>query len=129
MSDMIRQTDRYLDDELSDEELAELFQWVGANAANADQFARQTMIDQHTSELLCGGDLLSPTRLSNTDQQASPIQAKPWRAHLRSPRRIAWVAAFATTALLLIAALAFAHRLCMSQVVSRKGFLRSPVRL
>lgn len=103
MSDMIRQTDRYLDDELSDEELAELFQWVGANAANADQFARQTMIDQHTSELLGGGDLLSTTRLSNTDQQASPIQAKPWRAHLRSPRRIAWVAAFATTALLLIA--------------------------
>ncbi|QDT62550.1 hypothetical protein SV7mr_50980 [Stieleria bergensis] len=103
MSDMIRQTDRYLDDELSDEELAELFQWVGENTANADQFARQTMIDQHTSELLCGGDFLSTTRRSNTNQQASPIQANPWRAHLRPPRRIAWVAAFATTALLLIA--------------------------
>ena len=52
MSDMIRQIDRYLDDDLSDDELAGLFEWVGADEANADLFARQALLDQHASELL-----------------------------------------------------------------------------
>ena len=52
MSDMIRQIDRYLDNDLNDEELAKLFEWVGADEDNADFFARQTQLDQHASELL-----------------------------------------------------------------------------
>jgi len=55
MSDMIRQIDRYLDNDLNDEEAAELFSWIGAGQANADIFARHMQLDQHASELLQDG--------------------------------------------------------------------------
>ena len=62
MSDMIRQINRYLDDDLSDNEIAQLFGWVAADQANDDQFARLTLLDQHASELLSSGDIQLPDR-------------------------------------------------------------------
>ena len=94
MSDMIRQIDRYLDDDLNDEELAELLAWVGADEANADLFARQTLLDQHASELLQDGEF----QLN--------VESVPSQANGYSRRRLVWItAALATVALLLVAVL------------------------
>ena len=46
MKDMNRQIDRYLDDDLDEVEIAGLFEWVGEDAANADQFARHMLLHQ-----------------------------------------------------------------------------------
>lgn len=90
MSDMIRQIDRYLDDDLSDNEIAELFEWVGADQANADQFARQTLLDQHAGELLSSGDI------------QLPVQPQSSRANAHFRRRIIWsIAAIAAASLML----------------------------
>lgn len=59
MTDRARQIDRYLDGELSDREIGELLEWVAADPTNADIFARQCLLDQHTYELLQDG--LVPT--------------------------------------------------------------------
>lgn len=92
MSDMIRQIDRYLDDDLSNNEIAELFEWIAADQENADQFARQTLLDQHASELLGSGDFPLPV----------PPQPQPPQANAESRRRIIWsVAAIAAAALIL----------------------------
>ena len=40
MTEMDRLIDRYLDHDISDVELADLFEWVAADAANADFFAK-----------------------------------------------------------------------------------------
>ena len=94
MSDMIRQIDRYLDDDLSDDELAELFEWVGADEANADLFARQTLLDQHASELLQGGEI---------QLNVESVRSQPSGT---SRRRLVWItAALATVALLLVVVL------------------------
>ena len=55
MTDWPRQIDRYLDGDLSDREIADLFEWVGADADNADTFACQCLLDQHARELLQDG--------------------------------------------------------------------------
>ena len=90
MSDMIRQIDRYLDNDLNDEELSELFGWIGADQTNADFFARQMQLDQHTSELLQDGEiqLHVESAASNTS------------GHGR--RRIIWITAALTMATLLL---------------------------
>ncbi len=94
MSDMIRQIDRYLDDDLSADELAELFEWVGADEANADLFARQTLLDQHASELLQNGEF----QLN--------VESVRSQAGRHSQDRIVWItAALATVALLLFVVL------------------------
>ena len=91
MTEMDRLIDRYLDRDLSDDELADLFEWVAADSTNADIFARQTLLDQHARELLKDREVqLFVSETSERDNQ---------------PRhRIQWiVAALATVALLLIA--------------------------
>ncbi len=94
MSDMIRQIDRYLDNDLSDEKLAELFEWVGADEANADLFARQTLLDQHASELLQDGEI---------QVNVESVRSK---ASGRSRYHNVWItAALATVALLLFVVL------------------------
>lgn len=75
MTDMTRLIDRYLDNDLGDDEVAVLFEWVAADAANADLFARQTLLDQHTRELL-EDDSIRPRLNDNSDQVR--------------PRRISW---------------------------------------
>ena len=93
MSDMIRQIDRYLDDDLSDDEVAELFEWVGADEAKADLFARQAILDHQTRELLPNGEL--PLNVVSERSQASQYFPR---------RRILWVtAALSTVALVLVA--------------------------
>lgn len=90
MSDMIRQIDRYLDDDLSDSEIAELFEWIAADQENADQFARQTLLEQHANELLDSGDI------------QLPVPPQPSPANAESRRRIIWsIAAIAAAALML----------------------------
>ena len=59
MTDRARHIDRYLDGELNDREIGELLEWVAADPVNADLFARQCLLDQHTYELLQDG--LVPT--------------------------------------------------------------------
>ena len=91
MTEMDRLIDRYLDHDLSDDELADLFEWVAADSANADFFVRQTLLDQHTRELLENGEV--QLFVSETPERGS------------NPRhRIQWiVSALTTVALLLIA--------------------------
>jgi hypothetical protein len=60
MTDQARHIDRYLDGELNDREIGELLEWVAADPVNADLFARQCLLDQHTYELLQDG-LVPPT--------------------------------------------------------------------
>jgi ferric-dicitrate binding protein FerR (iron transport regulator) len=55
MTDWPRQIDRYLDGDLSNREIVELFEWVGADADNAGTFARQCLLDEHAQELLQDG--------------------------------------------------------------------------
>ena len=50
----------YLDGELNDREIGELLEWVAVDPVNADLFARQCLLDQHTYELLQDG-LVPPT--------------------------------------------------------------------
>ena len=91
MTEMDRLIACYLDHDLSDDELADLFEWVAADSANADFFAKQTLLDQHARELLKDREVqLFVSETSERDNQ---------------PRhRIQWiVAALATVALLLIA--------------------------
>ena len=88
MTEMDRLIDRYLDRDLDDDELADLFEWVAADSANADFFAKQTLLDQHARELLKDGEVqLSVSETSERDNK---------------PRhRIQWIAAaLATVALL-----------------------------
>ena len=91
MTEMDRLIDRYLDRDLDDDELADLFEWVAADSSNADFFARQTLLDQHTRELLDDGEV--QLFISETSE----------RDH--KPRhRIQWIAAaLMAVALLLIA--------------------------
>ena len=90
MTEMDRLIDRYLDQDLSDDELADLFEWVAADSANADSFAAQTLLDQHTRELLKDTEVLFVSETSERDNK---------------PRhRIQWIAAaLMTVALLLFA--------------------------
>jgi ferric-dicitrate binding protein FerR (iron transport regulator) len=90
---MVREIDRYLDNDLRDDEVAALFEWVGADSANADLFAQQTLLDQHTGELLVDGAVQT-----HADPEA---RKRPVRR-----RRTMWiVATLATIAVLLIAIL------------------------
>ncbi len=94
MSDIIRQIDRHLDDDLSDDELADLFQWVGADEANADLFTRQMLLHQHASELLQDGEIQP-----NVESARSQVSGDP-------RHRIVWFsAALATVGLLLFVVL------------------------
>ena len=92
MSDMVREIHRYLDNDLSDDEVAALFEWVGANSANADLFAHQTLLDQHTDELLVDGAVQM-----HADPEA---RMRPVRR-----RRTMWILATLTTIAVLIVAI------------------------
>ena len=87
MNDMIRQIDRYLDDDLDEVEIAELFEWVGEGAANADQFARHMLLHQQTTELLSCRD--GEPRLHPQLLESAPKK-----------RRYLWFAGTALTAIL-----------------------------
>ena len=52
MNDGPRKIDLYLDGLLDDAEIVDLMQWVGAEEANADLFAKHCLLDQHARELL-----------------------------------------------------------------------------
>ncbi len=86
MTNRARQIDLYLDGELGEHEVAELFDWVGADGTNADTFTRQCLLDQYTHELLEDG-----LATAATDQQS--FSRHPW---LR-------VAAYASAATVFIA--------------------------
>ena len=85
MKDMIRQIDRYLDDDLDELEIGELFEWVGGDAANADRFARHMLLHQQTTELLSCRD-------------GEPLSYPPFLDPTPRNRRYLWVAGAALTA-------------------------------
>jgi hypothetical protein len=55
MKDRSHQIDRYLDGGLDANEIKELFAWLAESQQNAEVFARQSLLDQHLTELLNGG--------------------------------------------------------------------------
>jgi hypothetical protein len=70
---MAKQMDRYLDDDLSDDAANELFAWVGKDASNAELFAKHSLLDQHTRELLEDGLFQS-----YQDQLSVPARSNRW---------------------------------------------------
>lgn len=91
MTEMDKLIDRYLDNDLGDDELAALFEWVAADSANSDLFARQMLLDQHANELLEDG--AAQLLVSETPERGST-----------SRRRIQWIAAALTAVSLLLIA-------------------------
>lgn len=86
MNNMDRQIDNYLDGALGDVEVAQLLQWVGADAANADLFAKHCLLHQHAFELLADG-VVDPVTVRHKD----------------APMARVWLTVFAVAATLLIA--------------------------
>lgn len=71
MKDRSQQIDRYLDGSLDANEIKELFAWLAESQQNAEAFARQSLLDQHLTELLDGG-LMKP--LETTSEKSSKVE-------------------------------------------------------
>jgi hypothetical protein len=72
MKDPSRQIDRYLEGSLEDNEVAELFAWLAESPEHAEVFARQSLLDQHLAELLCGG-FVEPLEAKETGGNPAPM--------------------------------------------------------
>ncbi|MBI9019416.1 MAG: ankyrin repeat domain-containing protein [Phycisphaerae bacterium] len=70
MDNRIQQIDQYLDGNLNTNEIEELFAWLAESPQNADVFARQSLLNQHLTELLNGG-FVQPLEVSETEQDTA----------------------------------------------------------
>ena len=99
MKDRSQQIDRYLDGNLDANEIKELFAWLAESQRNAEVFARQSLLDQHLTELLNGG-FMKP--LETTLEESSKLETvqnnvRSWRRF----RRLAWAGGLAATFLII----------------------------
>jgi hypothetical protein len=82
MKDHNQQIDRYLDGSLDANEIKELFAWMAESQQNAEVFARQSLLDQHLTELLDDG-FVKP--LETTLEKSSELE--PAQMDIRSSRK------------------------------------------
>ena len=100
MKDRSQQIDRYLDGSLDANEIKELFAWLAESQQNAGVFARQSLLDQHLTELLNGG-FMKP--LETTLEKSSKLETvqnnvRSWnRLH-----RLVWAGGLAASFLLIL---------------------------
>ena len=85
MKDRSQQIDRYLDGSLDANEIKELFAWLAESPQNAEVFARQSLLDQHLTELLNGG-FMKP--LETTLEESNKLETV--QNNVRSWRRFRW---------------------------------------
>jgi hypothetical protein len=99
MKDRNQQIDRYLDGTLDANEIEELFAWLGESPRNAEVFARQSLLDQHLTELLDGGFFkpLETTLNKPSNPERVPINVVP----LHKLKRLVWAGALAATFLVI----------------------------
>jgi len=86
MKDQKQQIDRYLDGSLDANEVKELFAWVAESSQNAEDFARQSLLHQHLTELLDGGFVKPLARPLEKSGKPDTIKIKA-----RSRRRLQWL--------------------------------------
>jgi len=99
MKDRSQQIDRYLDGSLDANEIKELFAWLAESQQNAEVFARQSLLDQHLTELLNGG-FMKP--LETTLEKSSKLETvqnnvRSWRRF----RRLVWAGGLAASFLII----------------------------
>ena len=85
MTDRSQQIDRYLDGSLDANEIKELFAWLAESQQNAEVFARQSLLDQHLTELLDGGFVkpLETTLEKSSKLETVQINVRSWRRFQR----------------------------------------------
>jgi anti-sigma factor RsiW len=99
MKDRSQQIDRYLDGSLDANEIKELFAWLAESQQNAEVFARQSLLDQHLTELLDGGFVkpLETTVEKSRKLQTVQINVRSWRRF----QRLAWAGGLAAAFLII----------------------------
>ena len=99
MKDRSQQIDRYLDGNLDANEIKELFAWLAESQQNAEVFARQSLLDQHLTELLDGGFVkpLETTLEKSSKLETVQINVRSWRRF----RRLVWAGGLAASFLVI----------------------------
>ena len=99
MKDRSQQIDRYLDGRLDANEIKELFAWLAESQQNAEVFARQSLLDQHLTELLDGGFVkpLETTLEKSSKPETVQINVRSWRRF----QRLAWTGGLAAAFLII----------------------------
>jgi anti-sigma factor RsiW len=122
MKDQRRQIDQYLDGRLDENETKSLLAWLAESPQNAELFARQSLMDQHLTELLDGGFLKLSETASETSgkPEVTPINVRPWSRL----RLLAWAGGLAA-ALLMIFSMGMALIRSQREITDLKQALAS----
>ena len=99
MKDQSQKIDRYLDGSLDANEIKELFAWLAESQQNAEVFARQSLLDQHLTELLNGGFMkpLETTLERSSKLETVQINVRSWRWF----QRLVWAGGLAAAFLII----------------------------
>ena len=99
MKDRSQHIDRYLDGSLNANEIKELFAWLAESQQNAEVFARQSLLDQHLTELLNGGFMkpLETTLEKSSELETVQNNVRYWRRF----RRLVWAGGLAASLLII----------------------------
>jgi anti-sigma factor RsiW len=99
MENRRQQIDRYLDGTLDASEIKELFAWLAESQQNAEVFARQSLLDQHLTELLDVGfvEQLDATLEKSSKLETVQINVRSWRRF----QRLAWAGSLAAAFLII----------------------------
>jgi hypothetical protein len=100
MKDRSQQIDRYLDGSLDTNEIKELFAWLAESQQNAEVFARQSLLDQHLTELLNGGFMkpLEITLEKSSKLETIQNNVRSWRRL----HRLVWAGGLAASFLIIL---------------------------
>jgi anti-sigma factor RsiW len=99
MKDRSEQIGRYLDGSLDANEIKELFAWLAESQQNAEVFARQSLLDQHLTELLNGGFMkpLETTLEKSSELETVQVNIRSWRGF----RQLVWAGGLAAAFLII----------------------------
>jgi len=99
MENRRQQIDRYLDGTLDASEIKELFAWLAESQQNAEVFARQSLLDQHLTELLDVGfvEPLDATLEKSSKLETAQINVRSWRKF----QRLVWAGGLAAAFLII----------------------------
>ncbi|KPK36439.1 MAG: hypothetical protein AMJ65_16180 [Phycisphaerae bacterium SG8_4] len=103
MKDRSGQIDRYLDGSLDANEIKKLFAWLAESQQNAEVFARQSLLDQHLTELLNGGFMKPSETTLEESNKLETVQnnVRSWRRF----RRLVWAGGLAAACLIIFSLL------------------------